>query len=519
MNVEEIPDKLIDEVLIYLYSNNLCKYSDFKQISHSNFVIEPVPIIKGLFDKAKFYNTCFQKLFMFLLLNKDVLNRIVDKFQFNEKIQRFIDISRKERNDKFATPEILFNTNEFTVDKFKKFVYIYGSSLYPSNIYQKDNFFYNCFYNKYPNFFPKIVNEFEVLYNRPLSEINRLSSEDELTSAYDRILTIFMDQFNYFRKVVNKDVYKLKKEMKNVVENENPEDVVNNNNDPIIDEIDNSVQPIEKSKCYVVFVCKENEEEDIIDQGRFIENLHSKYAITVTRLNLNNLRALISEGVLRKDEYNNVFMNDLVVGIFHFKIDILTISSEFLDTYEFIETSTAVKMPNVHAVLMNLIPVYNEIIDVSTLRIVYKDEELINELSRFCLNNNNSNDNYYAFNWKKYYNSDMKEISNFINLKESEDNSTIKLSKIDKPEFSSVVVKNNSFTKETLVSNIEVLSFSIVQGKRIVENRNIGCNLKSFKASENSLLFNPSEKECYYGSLLLLDINLRDIKEINYNKI
>lgn len=271
------------------------------------------------------------------------------------------------------------------------------------------------------------------------------------------------------------------KEMKNVVENENPEDVVNNNNDPIIDEIDNSVQPIEKSKCYVVFVCKENEEEDIIDQGRFIENLHSKYAITVTRLNLNNLRALISEGVLRKDEYNNVFMNDLVVGIFHFKIDILTISSEFLDTYEFIETSTAVKMPNVHAVLMNLIPVYNEIIDVSTLRIVYKDEELINELSRFCLNNNNSNDNYYAFNWKKYYNSDMKEISNFINLKESEDNSTIKLSKIDKPEFSSVVVKNNSFTKETLVSNIEVLSFSIVQGKRIVENRNIGCNLKVSK--------------------------------------
>lgn len=178
----ELQTRLIEEMLFFLYENNLCHFNKYKAINHYDISVYPNSFSKQLFDKAKFYNLALQKSIALIsskyylkvtnLCNKffkdieskdtqfssidkllNAANSLIEQYN-NNNINNCKNNNQSNINYYFTKPStLLINENVYSIDKIKKFIYYNKHDVQPDNIYFSDNQFYSYFSNKYKYYY------------------------------------------------------------------------------------------------------------------------------------------------------------------------------------------------------------------------------------------------------------------------------------------------------------------------------------------------------------------------------
>lgn len=215
------------------------------------------------------------------------------------------------------------------------------------------------------------------------------------------------------------------------------------------------------------------------------------------------------------------------------------------------ETSTAVKCPNIYSVLSNLKPVYSSITQKEYLQKYFKDEELIVEMQRFYpegkilskIENkeekaaliNEMKENlglgWVAFNFANYYNNNINkkeetclvpplEAINLIEADNSKESEFIFIQSINPPKYNGLVISDKQVKKNCLTHRLGIIVFTLISDNKVIFNKNIAIQSKSvpseesFYNSSNSLCF---EKYALDVPLLRADIDIKKVSSINYN--
>lgn len=171
MNMNDLPERLKEEILYYLYSNNLVFYKDFKIEKHLNFNLTPIEVDSCLYSKAKFYNLALQKLLSTSVYkNEKDFIQLVDKYLISDKYQPYValvkalhDQYQNENFYKSRPSSLIILENKFIIDEIKKFVYLKDYDLQPDNIHFADNQLYNVYSKKYPQIFERSKKESDIL--------------------------------------------------------------------------------------------------------------------------------------------------------------------------------------------------------------------------------------------------------------------------------------------------------------------------------------------------------------------
>jgi hypothetical protein len=258
-------------------------------------------------------------------------------------------------------------------------------------------------------------------------------------------------------------------------------------------------------------------------------------------------------GYANKDEFGYFRVNGKIVSVIYYKYNILEDFNQ--EVYEFLETSTSVKCPNIYSFLANLKPVYNTIIQKDYLNKYFKEEELVNEVTRFLpasfilgsikersekerLVNEikeSAGAGWTAINFKNYYSNFSEkgiklateasyitsayEAISLIDSDASKEHDYLFIQEIVAPSYQSLVLSNKNLFKKSLSNRIGVLSFSLIQDTSVISNKNLSIYSKSAPSDENVYNTHRDSYENYALDVPLLrtDINIKQIGAINYN--
>lgn len=294
--------------------NKLTTHVDFETVNHADFCITPVPVVKSLFDKASFYNICIQKLFINAASDKSTVIELAEKFFGGNKIIKgLIEVAKKEYNivRKFKVPFSLLNRNDYAICQLKKFVYLVNTELVPNQVTFADNEFYAIFSSKYPMYFPvnsqvKVLkdkeNEEYVTYTNQAYFYNSKTCSSTSTNTVDSICTNlinlmkgFTQEYNEFLSIANKESFLLKDRMEEELKEKErleklEQERVTKESDGI-EVIDNKIerqvtkeeeakdpnaQVLMFNETMVVFICKEKNENNRLEQLFLINELFTK---------------------------------------------------------------------------------------------------------------------------------------------------------------------------------------------------------------------------------------------------
>lgn len=224
--LSNIPYKLEEEMIYYLYSNNLVSYNNFKAESHIKFNIIPVEISKRLYNKAKFYNIAIQKLLSASTLNQEKsLISIISKYLSSSTETLFLEIANKlidqYENGSFymsRPSSLMIIENQFLIDTSKNFIFLSNTNLHPNQIHFSDNQFYNHFSNKYPDYFQQYKDLEMLVYQKtPTSQ----TSIEIITESIIEAMRLFSsdaeknevnNENSKIMKKYNEDVHVIEKE-------------------------------------------------------------------------------------------------------------------------------------------------------------------------------------------------------------------------------------------------------------------------------------------------------------------
>ena len=293
LRVEDFPYRLKEELINFLYITNTTKYKDFNLINHHDMVITPVPMMKSLFDKANFYNICLQKLFFYCSNDHEFIIQLgKNLFSKNEIISSIIKIAEKHYNivRRFKTPFAILNRNDYSVDKNKKFIFMNHQELFPYGLQLSDSEFYSNFSKKYPSYFEveqeviKEVSDKRDIFNNKayfydVKSSTRLKTIENISQCIVLIMQIFIDEFNKFSKIKNKDSFlpkdraQVQEELHLKQQSEEGHQDVNQITEK--DEIDNEYKTLIHNEAMILFVCKEENEENRLEQLSLINYLYS----------------------------------------------------------------------------------------------------------------------------------------------------------------------------------------------------------------------------------------------------
>jgi hypothetical protein len=311
-----MPYRLKEELINYLYMNKLTTHVDFDVVNHIDFCISPVPVVKALFDKINFYNICIQKLLVYAANDKATIIELASNLLGSNKIiKAIIEVARKEYDviKRFKTPTCLINRNDYVIDKFRKFAYLINTDLIPNQISFPDNEFYAIFSSKYPIYFPT-SSEVNVLkdsedknqdnpeyitylnkaffYDSKTSSNTRTTSVDNICSSIINVMKEFTQEYNNFLQIANKESYYYKSRVEeerkkrerleklNDEEGEiklDSEQIVNNKEKEKEEDIkDPNAQVMMFNETMVLFICREKNEENRLEQLFLINELYTK---------------------------------------------------------------------------------------------------------------------------------------------------------------------------------------------------------------------------------------------------
>ena len=90
-----IPENILQEIIIYLYTNGLIMKSKNGGINHIPIMITPSPIPKNLYEKINFYQIAFNKIIDKLSHDQTFLEEILSPIaEKDEFVRKNLEISK-----------------------------------------------------------------------------------------------------------------------------------------------------------------------------------------------------------------------------------------------------------------------------------------------------------------------------------------------------------------------------------------------------------------------------------------
>ena len=284
---KNIPKNILQEIIMYLYTNGLIiKYKD-GGVNHIPIMLTPSPIPKNIYEKIVFYQIAFNKIINKLSNDQKFLEETLTPISENDNfVKRNLEISKKLVNYEHKQKiKLGIFRNDYLFDKNQNFLFFTEYNTIASSMgtfSDKIKKFYSYFSQKYPEIFKKY-------------------SEKEIpVEGFDNIEK-FADSMHEAIKLAFPQQYK---------------------------------------ESIIVFVIQKNE-TNIFDQYSLSDELYNKYKIPSIRMTLEEIKAKCVQ-----DENGNLTLNGQFISLFYFRASYTENdfpNEESWQGRELIELSTKIK--------------------------------------------------------------------------------------------------------------------------------------------------------------------------------
>ena len=322
-----IPENILQEMIMYLYTNGLIMKSNKGGVTHIPIMLTPSPIPKNLYEKIFFYQIAFNKIINKLSNDQKFLEEILTPISETDSfVKKNLDISKKlidyEHKQKI---KLGIFRNDYLFDKNQNFLFFTEYNTIASSMgtfSDKIKKFYLYFSTKYPEIFKKY------------------SGKEIPTGSFDNIEK-FADSMHEAIKLAFPQQYK---------------------------------------ESIIIFVIQKNE-INIFDQYSLSDELYNKYKISSIRMTLEEIKAKCVQ-----DENGNLTLDGQLISLFYFRAGYTEKdypNEESWQGRELIELSTAIKVPDINTFLTTFKIFQYELSKPKILMHYCHTELIINDIIRF----------------------------------------------------------------------------------------------------------------------------------------
>ena len=438
---KNIPENILNEMTMYLYTNGLIMKSKTGGVSHIPIMLTPSPLPQNVYDKIFFYQIAFNKLINRLSNDQkfleEVLTPIAEKDEF---VRKNLEISKKLVNYEHKQKiKLGIFRNDYLFDKVQNFLLFTEYNTIASSMgtfTDRIKKFYSHFSEKYPEVFKK--------YKEKLVPTDGFENVEKFTEAMvEGIKLGFPQQYK----------------------------------DSII-----------------VFVVQKNE-TNLFDQYSLSEELYNKYKMLSKRLTLNEIKKNCVQ-----DEQGNLTINGKLISMFYFRAAYC--ESDFPDEEswqgrELIELSTAIKIPDINTFLTTFKIFQYELSKPQIMMHYCNNDLLINDVLRFFggiyyIKDMDQEKQKELFSQikrdpNKYILKPMREgggnnitgdkLKELIPEEGNEPNDLLKVSvivdKIDAAVHESIVLKNEKINIQNSISEFSIYGIILTNENSLVMNKSV----------------------------------------------
>ena len=322
-----IPENIIEEIILYLYTHGLTMKSKSQGVSHIPIMLTPSPIPKNLYDKIFFYQIAFNKIINKLSNDQKFLEGILTPIaEKDEFVKKNLEISKKLINYEHKQKiKLGIFRNDYLLDKNQNFLFFTEYNTIASSMgtfSDRIKKFYSHFSKKYPSIFKKYENK-EI----PINDFDNIEKFSD--AMFEAIKIAFPQQYQ---------------------------------------------------ESIIIFVVQKNE-VNIFDQYSLSDELYNKYKIISMRLTLEEVKSKCSQ-----DENGNLTINGKLISLFYFRASYTEadyINEESWQGRELIELSTAIKVPDINTFLTTFKVFQYELSKPQILMHYIQNDLIINDILRF----------------------------------------------------------------------------------------------------------------------------------------
>ena len=445
----------INEFIQDLYTRGLIQKMKDVGVRHVPISISPSPIPKNLFEKIFFYQIAFNKIYNKLSNDQIFLEKTLEQISLKDNyIKELLEISKKALNyEKKQKIKLSFFRNDYILDKDQKFLFL-------------KQFITNA-------------NNFEFSFTN-----------------------ILLNFFNYYSEKYKK--YFSKYKSKEIEIPQNKGNAIEKFTEAIIEAIKLAF-PQDYKTSNILFIVNEEQKKFDFQLENLRNELFDKHEIRSFKLLLNEVNNKIT-----KDEEGNLLKDGNKISLVYFnsieKKDYQ--NEEAFKAREFLELSTAIKVPDINTYLTSL-KVFQYYLSKPDIIIHYNYNELIiNDILRFfgevyylpdkskeerndIVEKIKSNpDKYILFSNEEKTGDNLKSIINSVgeDLPEELINGII-IEKYNSPEHDCIIIKDDNSKEEKVISEYSIYGIILMNENNLIINKSVSFLIKSGKKGESLDLF------------------------------
>ena len=453
-----IPENILQEIIMYLYTNGLIIKSINGGVNHIPIMLTPSPIPKNIYEKIFFYQIAFNKIIDKLSNDQNFLEEILTPISEKDSfVKKNLEISKKLVNYEHKQKiKLGIFRNDYLFDKKQNFLFFTEYNTIASSMgtfSDKMKKFYSYFSQKYTEIFKK-YSEKEI----PLEGFNNIEKFAE--SIYEAIKLAFPQQYK---------------------------------------------------ESIIVFIIQKKE-TNIFDQYSLSDELYNKYKITSKRITLEEIKAKCNQ-----DENGNLTLDSQLISLFYFRAGYTENDYPNEESWlgrELIELSTAIKVPDINTFLTTFKIFQYELSKPQILMRYCHSELIINDILRFFGGIYNIRDmssekvkelfSKIKAEPTKYILKPMKEgggnnitgdkLKDIIPEEDSEISDLIKNSviveKIESYEHEGLVIRNEKLKVQNSISEFSIYGIILTNENKLIINKSV------------SFLVRTKDKESIEGGII-----------------
>ena len=484
-----IPENILQELLMYLYTNGLIIKSKNGGVNHIPIMLTPSPIPKNLYEKIFFYQIAFNKIINKLSNDQKFLEEILTPIaEKDEFVRKNLEISKKLVNYEHKQKiKLGIFRNDYLFDKNQNFLLFTEYNTIASSMGTFSDIikiFYSYFSKKYPEIFKK-YSEKEI----PIDGFENIQKFAE--SMFESIKLAFPQQYK---------------------------------------------------ESIIIFVVQKNE-TNIFDQYSLSDELYNKYKIISKRMTLEEIKDKCIQ-----DENGNLTLDNKLISLFYFRATYSENdypNEKSWQSREFIELSTAIKVPDINTFLTTFKIFQYELSKPQILMHYVQNELIINDIIRFFggiyyirdMSQENINDlfNKIKLEPDKYILKPMKEgggnnitgekLKELIPENNSEINDIIKNSvivdRIDSYIHEGLILRDEKLNVQNSISEYSIYGIILTNENNIIMNKSVSflVRTKNKESIEGGIIEGAGAIDIPCLLDIKLDINLNKKKEITAEEI
>ena len=453
-----IPENILQEIIMYLYTNGLIIKSINGGVNHIPIMLTPSPIPKNIYEKIFFYQIAFNKIIDKLSNDQNFLEEILTPISEKDSfVKKNLEISKKLVNYEHKQKiKLGIFRNDYLFDKKQNFLFFTEYNTIASSMgtfSDKMKKFYSYFSQKYTEIFKK-YSEKEI----PLEGFNNIEKFAE--SIYEAIKLAFPQQYK---------------------------------------------------ESIIVFIIQKKE-TNIFDQYSLSDELYNKYKITSKRITLEEIKAKCNQ-----DENGNLTLDSQLISLFYFRAGYTENDYPNEESWlgrELIELSTAIKVPDINTFLTTFKIFQYELSKPQILMRYCHSELIINDILRFFGGIYNIRDmssekvkelfSKIKAEPTKYILKPMKEgggnnitgdkLKDIIPEEDSEisdliENSVV-VEKIESYEHEGLVIRNEKLKVQNSISEFSIYGIILTNENKLIINKSV------------SFLVRTKDKESIEGGII-----------------